>query len=89
MKKLFRKLILVLALVLFYMYDVAAQCAMCRATVESNVSAGDGGIGENLNTGILYLFFTPYLALAVIGYLWYKSSKANAAKNPNRRYYTN
>jgi hypothetical protein len=52
-----------------------AQCAMCRATLENNVSNGDVGIAAGINFGILYLFFTPYIAVAVIAYLWYRTSK--------------
>lgn len=61
-----------------------AQCAMCKATVENNVSSGETLFAENLNQGILYLFAAPYLAIAIIGYFWYKSSKANAARNRHR-----
>lgn len=56
-----------------------AQCAMCRASVENNVSNGDTSIGAGLNSGILYLFVMPYLLAAVIGYLWYKSAKKKKA----------
>ena len=59
--------------------DLFAQCAMCRSTLENNFSAGNPGIGAGINTGILYLLAMPYLAVATIGYLWYKSSK-NAQK---------
>lgn len=51
-----------------------AQCAMCRATLENNVSNGSPGIAAGINFGILYLFVTPYLAVAVIAYLWYRAS---------------
>lgn len=57
-----------------------AQCAMCRASVENNVSNGDTSIGAGLNNGILYLFIMPYLLAAVIGYFWYKSAKKKKAK---------
>lgn len=57
-----------------------AQCAMCRAAVENNVSEGSVGLSVGLNTGILYLFFTPYLLVAIIGFLWYKKTKAHAQK---------
>lgn len=57
-----------------------AQCAMCRATLENNVSAGEIGVAAKLNFGILYLFVMPYLAVGVIAFLWYKTSKANAKK---------
>jgi hypothetical protein len=57
-----------------------AQCAMCRATVENNVSNGEAGIANGLNIGILYLFATPYLVIAIIGYLWYRQSKKQKVK---------
>jgi hypothetical protein len=64
--------------------DSWAQCAMCRATLENNVSNGDTGIAAGINFGILYLFFTPYLAVAVIAYLWYRTSK-NATRKFDQR----
>jgi hypothetical protein len=57
--------------------DSAAQCAMCRTQLENNFSNGDVGIAAGINTGILYLLSLPYLAVALIGYFWYKSSKKN------------
>ncbi len=54
-----------------------AQCAMCRATLENNVSNGNIGIAAGINIGILYLFVAPYLAVGVLGYLWYRTSKTN------------
>jgi hypothetical protein len=53
------------------------QCAMCRMTVESTVSNGRSQIASNLNTGILYLLSAPYLAVVIIGYLWWRNSKKN------------
>jgi hypothetical protein len=52
---------------------------MCRTTIENNYSNGNPGIAAGINTGILYLLSMPYLAIIVITYLWYKSSK-NASK---------
>lgn len=60
-----------------------AQCAMCRGSVESQVSAGDTSVAANLNFGILYLFFTPYLVGGVIAFLWYRASKRNVRKISN------
>lgn len=71
---------LVLFFALLNMQQGLAQCAMCRATVENNVSAGEAGIAAGLNFGIMYLFVTPYLAILVIAFLWYKKSKGNAKK---------
>jgi len=62
--------------------DVLAQCAMCRATLENNVSNGEVGIAAGLNMGILYLFAMPYLVVSFIAYMWYRKSKENA-KTPS------
>ena len=64
--------------------QVSAQCAMCRATLENNFSNGNPGIAAGINTGILYLLCMPYLAVLVIAYFWYKSSK-NANKGLSGR----
>jgi hypothetical protein len=61
-----------------------AQCAMCRATLENNVSNGQPGLAAGINFGILYLFFTPYLAVAVIAYLWYRTSRNGVRKFDQR-----
>jgi hypothetical protein len=50
---------------------VKAQCAMCTVSVESNAKAG-GKTTKGLNNGILYLLGAPYLAVAIVGYIWYK-----------------
>jgi hypothetical protein len=60
--------------------DGLAQCAMCRATIENNYSNGNPGIAAGINTGILYLLAMPYLAVIILGYLWFKSTK-NGRKN--------
>jgi hypothetical protein len=71
-----KKFILLLVLLtLVQINDVIAQCAMCRSTLENNYSNGDPGIGAGINTGILYLLVMPYIAVMVLGYLWYRSSK--------------
>lgn len=72
MKKLIILFLLTLAASL---HEVAAQCAMCRSTLENNFSNGQAGIAAGINTGILYLLCIPYLAVGILGYLWYKSSR--------------
>jgi hypothetical protein len=57
-----------------------AQCAMCRTQLENNVSNGSPGIAAGINMGILYLLVMPYLAIIIVGYFWYKSSKKNDSK---------
>jgi len=77
---MFRKLHIVLILLLTVATPMAsvAQCAMCRAQLENNVSNGDAGIAAGINTGILYLLSMPYLIVLVLGYFWYKTSRKNA-----------
>ncbi len=60
--------------------DVSAQCAMCKASVETNVNIDGIGFASKLNFGILYLFVTPYLLALIIGYFWYKKSKEHKRK---------
>ncbi len=69
------KIVLTVISLLISMSDLMAQCAMCRGTVESTVSNGRSVIASELNFGILYLLVIPYLIVATIGYLWYRSSK--------------
>ena len=58
-------IIIVLFILISISSETFAQCAMCQATVESNLDNG-------LNSGIMYLLAAPYLAMLGIGYLWYK-----------------
>ena len=55
-----------------------AQCAMCRATLENNISNGNVGIAAGINVGILYLFVAPYLAVGLLAFFWYRSTKQHA-----------
>ena len=55
--------------VLFLTIDVNAQCAMCKAVVETNLESGDTK-GVGLNNGILYLMAIPYIAVLVFGVLF-------------------
>jgi hypothetical protein len=58
--------ILAIGLLLICAADATAQCAMCKATAESATENVDKGIGEGLNSGIVYLMVLPYLLLATI-----------------------
>jgi hypothetical protein len=79
--KLFWKVLsvvfMIFALVSVNAGEAEAQCAMCRATLENNVSNGDIGIAAGINVGILYLFAMPYLLIAFIAFMWYRKSKEN------------
>ncbi|EHQ28045.1 hypothetical protein [Mucilaginibacter paludis] len=50
---------------------VMAQCAVCSTNVETNAKNG-GTQANGLNNGIMYLLAAPYLAIAAVGFLWYK-----------------
>jgi len=53
-----------------------AQCAMCRAALESS----DGNIkAEAVNDGIVYLMILPYLLVGLVGYAVYKLRKKKKA----------
>ena len=59
----------VVFLLLLFSLNANAQCAMCRAALESsenNVTA------EAVNDGIVFLMAVPYILVAIIGYVIYK-----------------
>lgn len=67
------KKITVFALIFIAQYT-NAQCAMCKAVVES----GDVSQAEGLNTGILYLMVFPYLLVGALIYFiirWKRKTK--------------
>ncbi len=66
------KIILSLGLLLLTSLSVEAQCAMCRAVLESDES---GQAAKGINNGIMYLMIFPYLLIAGVGYAIYYSRK--------------
>lgn len=74
--KMLKTGLILIVLVLLSM-DADAQCAMCRASLENNVSNGEIGIAENLNRGIMYLFAMPYILVGAVAYLWFRKSRMN------------
>lgn len=56
----------------FFAPKMNAQCAMCRAAIESE---GDQAKGEAVNDGIVYLMVIPYLLVGGIGYAVYRMNK--------------
>lgn len=54
---------------LFFSLSAKAQCAMCRAALESE----EGGVQAGaVNDGIVYLMAIPYLLVGVLGYAIYR-----------------
>ena len=64
MKKHYFILFIVLVLVLLPNIT-EAQCAMCKASVESS-QGQKNSVAGGLNTGILYLMAVPYVLIAFI-----------------------
>ena len=78
-KGLLQVLSIVVLIVLVAVSEVKAQCAMCAAQLESNASSGNGS-NTGINSGILYLMIFPYILIAGIAYLWYRTNKKNKQK---------
>ncbi|TDP61441.1 hypothetical protein [Flavobacterium dankookense] len=53
----------------FFSLTASAQCAMCRASLESN---GDTKQAEAVNDGIVYLMALPYILVGLLGFIIYK-----------------
>lgn len=64
--------LLTLAIVLLLSQRTAAQCAMCRAVLESEDNIA---VAEGINNGIVYLMAIPYVLVAVLFYFVYKKMK--------------
>lgn len=72
------KNLLLFAAFIFYSVSSQAQCAMCRASLESE---GNSTKLEAVNDGIVYLMVIPYVLVGVVGYLIYRMySKKSADK---------
>lgn len=74
-----KKIVFILILVwLFNCLPAQAQCAMCRAVLESEES---GAAAKGINNGIIYLMIFPYLLIGGIGFAIYKMRKKARLEN--------
>ncbi len=65
---------MVLLLAIFLVPEgLAAQCAMCRAVLESN---GDASVAEGINNGIVYLMAIPYILVGALIFLVYRKVRS-------------
>ena len=66
--------LLMLSLLFFlgFFIDVEAQCAMCRAALESEA---DTSQAEGVNNGIVYLMAIPYILVGGLFYFIYRKIK--------------
>lgn len=62
----------IILLFLFTMMPILAeaQCAMCRAVLESE---GSEATAQGINDGIVYLMIFPYVLIGGIGFFIYRS----------------
>lgn len=67
-----RYIFLLLILFLFVPQIVEAQCAMCRAVLESG---SDTSTAEGINNGIVYLMAVPYILVGGLFYFIYRKMK--------------
>lgn len=67
-----RRTVVILMLILLVSIPIEAQCAMCRAVLESEEGQGTA---KGINDGILYLMIIPYILIGGIGFFIYKKLK--------------
>ena len=61
---------IILILLLLSVVSLEAQCAMCRAVLESD---SDPSQAKGVNNGIIYLMAFPYILVAFIGIYIYRT----------------
>jgi len=64
-----KKTIITLIIVLTVSITTDAQCAMCRAVLESEEGQT---AAEGINDGIVYLMAIPYILIGGLGYFIYR-----------------
>ncbi len=69
-----KKLILLISFftILLFPEVVEAQCAMCRAVLESEDNIA---VAEGINNGIVYLMAIPYVLVAGLFFFVYRKMK--------------
>jgi hypothetical protein len=56
--------------VILFSLTTDAQCAMCKASAESTLQNGGGGIARGINSGIIYLMGVPYILLGMFCFIF-------------------
>jgi hypothetical protein len=69
-----KSILVVLTLLMVFLPQLLeAQCAMCRAVLESEA---DTSAAEGINNGIIYLMAVPYILVAGLFYVIYRKMRA-------------
>lgn len=71
------KFFFIILLLFIVVLPAEAQCAMCRAVLESEEG---GSTAKGINNGIVYLMIFPYLLVGGVGYAIYRSRKKEREK---------
>lgn len=64
-----KKLLVYVLFSIFFSLNSQAQCAMCRAALESE---GNNNKAAAVNDGIVYLMVIPYLIVGFVGFFIYR-----------------
>ncbi|AXT18934.1 hypothetical protein D7030_15145 [Flavobacteriaceae bacterium AU392] len=64
--------IIIIITILFFSMNVDAQCAMCRAVLESEEGLSTA---KGINNGIIYLMSIPYILIGGLAYFIYRKLK--------------
>ena len=74
-----RRHLLIFGVLFILCLPVEAQCAMCRAVLETEEG---GAAAKGINNGIVYLMLFPYLLIGGVGYFIYRlRTKSKTAGN--------
>lgn len=80
MRNTLKLTLMILSFCIFSSIDVSAQCAMCKAVVETSAENGSN-LAQGINNGILFLMAFPYALLIVGGFVWYRFYKKRIKPN--------
>lgn len=69
-----KSLLLLFTLVILAVQAAWAQCAMCKAGVETSLE--NSSEMTSINNGVLYALFFAFAGVSFFAYLIYKNSKA-------------
>ncbi|WP_255573028.1 hypothetical protein [Hanstruepera marina] len=74
-----KKIIFIALIVFLFSTPSEAQCAMCRAVLESEEGQG---VAKGINDGIIYLMAVPYILIGGLGFLIYKKFNKTKKDKP-------
>jgi len=67
-----KRIIILIVIMIVTISNLEAQCAMCRAVLESEEGMSTA---KGINNGIIYLMAIPYILVGGLAYIIYKKLK--------------